>query len=110
MPDRPMLKCPLCPQKEGPYYSHTSSLLRHVQTKHYTPTSYKCKSCGKFYHRRDNLLTHIHLHHGGIEADAPNLKERLDPPERCPICQIPLGSWGKFKKCIVMHAILDEEL
>ncbi|KAJ5165607.1 uncharacterized protein N7500_007437 [Penicillium coprophilum] len=99
---RRSFKCPICTQVR---FSAAGSFLRHVRNIHCSDTRWKCPhhSCGGSFNRRDKLASHFQAKHGGILEDMSNSKQKLDPPARCLVCQIPLSSWAAFNSCIMKH-------
>ncbi len=102
-PHRPSFKCPPCTQ--GPFRT-AGSLLRHVHVTHCPDTRWKCPhhSCEIFFNRKYKLHHHVRASHGGMQEDMSDSKQKLDPPARWLVCQIPLSSWAAFKSCIVKHS------
>jgi hypothetical protein len=84
-----------------------SSFLRHIHGLHYPRMMYQCphQSCGKAFPRSYRLHQHILVQHGeNIGGSMLDFEQKLDPPEKCLICQIPLSSWEAFRSCVMKHS------
>ncbi|KAJ5744074.1 hypothetical protein N7533_008944 [Penicillium manginii] len=44
-------------------FASKSTLWRHIQTKHVSPSEHKCRTCGRAFGRKDKLLDHLRTMH-----------------------------------------------
>lgn len=108
---RPYYKCLIC----GMETPHSHVIKRHAADKHYAEFKYychhedgHCRLLEKPPHRRDKILDHYRLHHGGVpRGDIINQRRAPLPCEPvCIFCTRTVQNWKQFYACFAKHCLI----